>query len=192
MLFGEEYVQQLHKRLSRCETDINTDCLVLKIDTKEKSLTTVNPANGVQIITADAIIFACGAREMTLAERGWITGSRPERIFFTKHLLDLIDNHHRLPFQKSVIFGSDLIAYAAAAKLTAAGASDSILIDTHRRPRCSLPERLYFRRWGKPTYHGSVKSLQVVGSHAPSAVKLADGTLIPCDGIVISGGAGSK
>ncbi len=187
MLFGEEYVQILHKRLSKYKTDIKTDSLVLAIDVNEKRLTVVNPTDGVHDLTADAIIFACGSREMTLAERGWIDGSRPERMFFTKHLLDLIDNNNTLPIKKPVIIGSDLIAYAAGAKLAAAGAADSTMIDLNKRPQCSLPERIYFRRWNKPKYHGAVKALQVVGNQTPSDVNLSDGSNIPCDGIVISG-----
>jgi len=187
MLVGEEYVKILHERLSRYETDIKTNSLVLNIDPKNKRLTAVNPTDGVHDLTADAFIFACGAREMTLAERGWIDGSRPERLFFTKHLLDLIDHNDCLPLKNAAIIGSDLVAYAAGAKLAAAGTSDSILIDSTRRPRCSLPERIYFRRWNKPEFHGSVKNLQVLGDQTASSVNLSDGSHIPCDGIVISG-----
>jgi len=188
MMFGEEYAALLNRRLGKYEIDVKTDCLVISIDPEKKSVTTMDPNDGLRTISAEAVILACGAREMSLAERGWISGARPEKIFFTKHLLDLIDKNDFLPAKKSVIIGSDLVAYAAAAKLRAAGASEASIIDISPRPQCSLPERIYFRRWSKPTYYGSAGTAEIVGSKHPSAVILAAGKRIDCDSIVLSGG----
>jgi len=187
MLTGEEYAQKLRDKLSKYDIHLWNESQVLDIDSKGKGITFISPGKGYSDVTAEAVIMACGARERSLAERGWVTGPRPARIFFTKHLLDLIDGNDCFPLKKPVIIGSDLVAYAAAAKLKTMGASDAILIDTPHRPQCSLPERLYFRRWAKSEYRGRVKNLKVIGNHVPSAVKLADGELIPCDGIVVSG-----
>jgi NADPH-dependent 2,4-dienoyl-CoA reductase/sulfur reductase-like enzyme len=188
MLFGEEYAKVLIDRLGKYNIDIKTGCLVLNINAEKKTFSTIDSRDGLQIISADAVILACGAREMTLAERGWINGARPEKIFYTKHLLDLIDKNDHLPAKRPVIIGSDLVAYAAAAKLKAAGASEAAMIDISRRPQCSLPERIYFRRWSKPKYYGSVGSAEIIGSQRPSAVRLAGGDRIDCDSIVLSGG----
>ena len=88
-----------------------------------------------------------------------------------------------------VIIGSDLIAYAAAAKLKSAGAANAVVVDNRRRPQCSFFERLYFRRWSQPIFHGvDVKSVEVVGTKTASGVRLSkEDELIPCDGIVLCG-----
>lgn len=187
VIFGEDYVRILSKKLDKSAVSVWTESQVLEIDPKNKALTLVNPNKGLRRVTADAIVLACGAREKTAAERGWITGARPARVLFTKHLLDFIDENECLPLKQPVIFGSDLIAYAAAAKLNAAGAKDSIILDRHRRPECSYFERLYFRRWSKSKYIGPVHTAEVVGNKAVSAIKVNKNDTILCDGVVLSG-----
>lgn len=186
-VFGEEYAQWLEKQLLKSKVRIELQCQVLSIDAKNKRLTLVNPEEGVVNYSADAIIMACGSREKTPAERGWLDGSRPGRVFYTKQLLRLLDGNNLLPMNNPLIIGSDLIGYAAAAKLKAAGASDAVIVDNRSRPKCSIFQRLYFRMWSNPKYQGlSAKSVEITGNKTALGVKL-NGKNIPCDGIVICG-----
>lgn len=186
-VFGEEYAQWLEKQLLKSKLRIELQSQVLNIDAKKKILTLVNPKEGEVNYSADAIVMACGSREETPAERGWLAGSRPVRVFFTKQLLSLLDDNHLLPMNNPLIIGSDLIGYAAAAKLKAAGASDAVIVDNCNRPKCSIFERLYFRMWSNPKYQGlNSKSIEITGNKAASGVRL-NGKNIPCDGIVICG-----
>jgi NAD(P)H-nitrite reductase large subunit len=118
-----------------------------------------------------------------------MTGTRPIRVFFTKQLLQLIDGNGLLPMRNPVIIGSDLIGYAAAAKLKVAGAEDAIIMDKQHRPECSFFERLYFRIWSKPRFRAvNVKSVEVMGSKTATGIRLSkDGDILPCDGIVVCG-----
>lgn len=188
-VFGEEYAKWLETQVSNRAIDIRLHSQVLDIESKEKMVTLVSPDTGRISLTADAIIMACGSREETPAERGFMMGSRPMRVFFTKHLLELIDNHGLLPMRNPVIIGSDLIAYAAAAKLRKAGAEEAIIIDKRRSPKCSILERLYFRFWSNPVFRGSnsLESISVVGSGAVKGIKLSNGDFIECDGIAVCG-----
>jgi thioredoxin reductase len=186
-VFGEDYVQKLNKKLLQLNICIWTENQVIQLDAAKKELTLLNPISGLNRMTADAVIMACGAREKTLVERGWIAGARPARIYFTKHIIELIDHNKCLPSKQSAIIGSDLIACAAAAKLKKAGAVEPIMLDRDRKPQSSLLERLYFRRWTKLHYRGSVDSAEIVGSGIPTAVKLEKNKLIECDSIVLSG-----
>jgi len=186
-VFGEDYAQWLEKQLIKTKIRIELQSQVLNIDAKKKVLTLVSPEEGEVKYSADAIVMACGSREETPAERGWLAGSRPVRVFYTKQLLRLLDGNHLLPMNNPLIIGSDLIGYAAAAKLKAAGASDAVIIDNRTRPKCAFFERLYFRMWSNPNYQGlSVKSIEVTGNKTASGVRL-NGKNIPCDGIVICG-----
>lgn len=188
-VFGEEYAKWLGLQLAKSEAEVWLQSQVIEIEAKEKRITLVNPDHGRMTLTADAIIMACGAREETVAERGWVTGSRPMRVFFTKHLLQLIDGNGLLPMRNPVIIGSDLIAYAAAAKLSAAGAENAVIVDNRTSPQCTVFERLYFRLWSNPKFRGiTEKSVEVVGSGAASGIRLSNGNeILPCDGIVVCG-----
>ena len=188
-VFGEEYANSLKRKLAKTDVKIWLQSQVLEIEANEKKIIFVNTVKGIMSLTADAVIMACGSREKTLSERGWLTGSRPIRVFFTKQLLQLIDGNDLLPMHNPVIIGSDLIAYAAAAKLKSAGSMEAIIVDNGRGPKCSYFERLYFRQWTQPSFRSSAfKSVEVVGSKTASGIRLSkDGKLIPCDGIVVCG-----
>lgn len=185
--FGSDYAACLEQKLLKTGAEIQLQSQVISIDSKKKSITYVNSVDGKVEITADAIIMACGSREKTQAERGWLAGSRPAKVLFTKQLLNLLDGKEILPFKNPVIIGSDLIAYAAAAKLKNAGTSNPIIVDRYRSPQCSFFERLYFRAWSNPNYQGiDIKSVEIMGKKVASGVKLGD-KAISCDGIVICG-----
>ena len=186
-VFGEDYAQWLEKQLAKTKVQIELQTQVLNIDAKKKILTLVNSKKGKVNYSADAIIMACGSREKTPAERAWLAGSRPARVFFTKQLLCLLDGNHLSPMNNPLIIGSDVIGYATAAKLKAAGASDAVIIDNCSKPKCGFFERLYFRMWSNPKYQGlSAKSIEITGNNTASGVRL-NGKNIPCDGILICG-----
>lgn len=188
-VFGEDYAKWLESQISKRNIEYRLQSQVIEIEPKEKSVTVVSPGEGKNKLTSDVIIMACGSREETTSERGFMMGSRPMRVFFTKQLLQLIDKHDLLPMRNPVIIGSDLIAYAAAAKLKKAGAEEAIIVDKGHKPKCSFFERLYFRRWSNPVYHGlnALDSVSVVGSGAVTGIKLSNGEFIKCDGIAICG-----
>lgn len=188
-IFGEEYAKWLRKKIGKTGIQVWLQSQVLEINAKNKQIILVNPINGEVKLSADAIIMACGSREETPSERGWLAGGRPMRVFFTKQLLHLIDGNDLLPMRNPIIIGSDLIAYAAAAKLKSAGSREAIIIDNNPGPKCSWMERLYFRLWSKPHYRSAAfKAVEVVGSKKAIGIKLTQGDeVIPCDGIVICG-----
>lgn len=186
-VFGAEYAAFLERNLRKTAAQIKLQSQVISIDAEKKIVTYVNPYEGKVYVTADAVIMACGSREKTQAERGWLAGSRPAKVLFTKQLLNLLDGQGTLPFKNPVIIGSDLLAYAAAAKLRNAGTSNVVMIDRYNSPQCSFFERLYFRAWSNPKYQGgNLKTIEIVGKKVVSGVKF-NGKIVPCDGVVICG-----
>lgn len=186
-VFGQDYAIWLEKQILKTDVEVKLESQVLEINGKEKKLIFMNSKEGKVTLSADAIIMACGSREETISERKWIVGARPVKVFFTKQLLNLLDRNNLLPMKKPLIIGSDIIAYAAAAKLKVVGASDPIIVDNRPSPKAPFYERLYFRFWGSPQYRGfNAESLEIVGNKSAIGVKL-NGTHIDCDGIVISG-----
>lgn len=187
IITGKKYVESLQRKIDNTEVHIMLESQVIAINPDQKSLTIINSSKGKQQITADAVILACGSREKSMAERGWIAGSRSARVMFTSHLLDLSDQINILPCYNPAIIGSDVIAYATAAKLKFAGASESTIIDKSSKLKSGFFDRLYFGRWTRPYRRLSVKSAHVSGSGDAKIKILPDDETIPCDGLFLSG-----
>jgi len=186
-VFGQDFAKWLEKLITKTDVEVKLNSQVLEIDAKNKTVTFVSPKEGKVTVSADAIIMACGSREETSAERQWPVGARPVRVMFTKQLLNMVDGNGLLPMKKPLIIGSDLIGYAAAAKLKAAGASESVIVDNRETPECPIHERLYFRLWSNPKFRGfKADSLKITGTKSASGVEI-NGEHIECDGIVVCG-----
>jgi len=186
-VFGQDFAVWLEKQIRQSSVTLKLESLVLEIDAKAKSVTYVNAKEGKQTLSADAIIMANGAREKNVAERKWVAGSRPSRVMFTKHLLSFETVAGLLPMKKPLVIGSDVIAYAAAAKLKRAGASDAVIVDNRKSPECPIHERAYFRLFGKFPYRGSrTDSIEVKGTKSAEGADFS-GKTFDSDGVVISG-----
>ncbi|MEX0611253.1 MAG: FAD-dependent oxidoreductase [Pirellulales bacterium] len=185
VLFGKEFVERLARELRQTNTDIWLDSQVIDADKETRSLKVVSPRGRAEI-SADAVVIACGAREKTRSERGWIVGDRPARQFFTMQLIELLDGCHALPMQRPAIIGSDLIAYSAAAKLRTAGSQEAIVCDRSRRPAARLLERLYFGKWSRPVWHPAVGNITIADTLRVTGIEVGHHRQ-GCDGIVFSG-----
>ena len=187
VLYGEEVVDSLMRKLARTDTELWLESQVIQVLREPKILTVVGPDRGKIDITADVVILTCGAREMSLAQRGWLAGHRPARVFYTIQLLDLLDGDRCLPLSQPAVLGSDLIAYSAAAKLRSHGAGNAAVIDKSSRPAATLLERLYFRKWCRPEWVGVRGKAEISGPDRVEAIRLDGEKDRRCDGVVVSG-----
>lgn len=153
IVFGQYFVAELLAMLDSCDVDLRLESTVIELDATGLCLTVVDPTRGKHLIRAKAIVTTTGAREQTFAERGWLSGERNGRVFQTLQLLELLEHNIKFFFGKTAVVGSDLIAYAVAAKLSLAGASDVIVIDKSNSPKAWMPARLFFRHWVQPVWH---------------------------------------
>ncbi len=186
VLYGQRFVERLRRKLDRTATEIQLECQVIDVDQSTKSLTLVSPHIGKTELAAEAVVFACGAREKTRSERGWITGHRPAREFYTMQLLQLLDECHALPMERPAVIGSDLIAYSAAAKLRSAGSQEVSLFDQADRPVAGFLERCYFGRWTRPRWQTVAGGLAIQDNARITGLQVGT-ECHPCDGVVISG-----
>jgi glycerol-3-phosphate dehydrogenase len=186
VLFGKQFVDLLRGRLARTNIELCLESQVVAVSKPTKSLTVVSPGQGKLELQAGAIVFACGAREKTLAERGWISGARPARQFFTLQLLQLLDGCGAIPMERAVVLGSDLIAFSAAAKLCSTGIGKLSMIDARVRPAARVWERLYFRRWCRLDSYAAVAQVSIAGLLRATALEFHQHRR-ECDGIVVSG-----
>jgi thioredoxin reductase len=187
VLFGQQFIEELTRKLDRTDTERYLETEVLGAVGSRRQLTILSPQAGKKDVTADAIVLACGARERSMAERGWIAGSRPAGVYHTLPLLRLLDEHACLPMRHPAILGSDLIALSAAAKLRVAGADPAAMIDRRRRPRATRAERLYFYRWCRPVWYPVEGPVEIEGDRAVDAIRIKGNQRATCDGVVLSG-----
>ena len=186
-VFGEDFAAWLEGRIAGGSVEVKLDTMVLEIDAAAKSLTYVNPAEGRQTLSADVFVLATGAREKNVAERRWIAGSRPARVMYTKQLLNMEREAGLTPMKRPLVVGSDVIAYAAAAKLKRGGAADAGVVDNRPRPECPIHERAYFRLFGKFPYLGKpVESVEIKGTLAAEGIEM-DGRVFEADGVAVTG-----
>ena len=143
VLFGREFVDPLARKLQRTGTELWLESQVVAAREEPNTLTVVSPEIGKVDIIADAVVLACGAREMPLSQRGWLAGHRPARVFYTMQILELLDAGECLPMSRPTIAGSDLIAYSAAAKLQSRGGRDITLFDRSSRHPVGEPHLLW-------------------------------------------------
>jgi len=186
IVFGAQFVERIRRKLDRTETSVQLECQVIGVDKSTRSLTLVGPQIGKTEVVADAVIFACGVRERTRSERGWITGHRPAREFYTMQLLQLLDECQVLPMQRPAILGSDLVAYSAAAKLRAAGSQEIAMFDRTARPAAGFLERFYFGRWSRPVWHAAADGVTLADDMCVHSIQNGH-QRHACDGVVISG-----
>lgn len=188
ILLGQQFVSQILQELNATPTQIQLECQAISASQQPRSITIVCP-QGKQVVEADAILLACGARERTASERGWIAGHRPARVFFTMQLLQLLDGCEAMPTRRPRILGSDLIAYSAAAKLAAAGADSIWMSDQQPDPKARLWERLYFRRWSHPRWQAALDGFNLPQPFDPDhdGIVIA-GDLVPNSELIVAAG----
>lgn len=187
VLFGQQFVDGLLKKLPPAGLQWSLETLVIHLDTHRRQLTVVNPRQGKHLIQADAIVLATGAREQTGPEQGWIAGSRNMPALQTMQLLELLNQGAKLPWENGIVAGSDLIAFAAAAKLKGAGTHAVGMVDTAARPQTSWLARRYFRHWVWPRWHQCSTAQYKTASGEKARLELQGGTHIPCDALVVCG-----
>lgn len=187
VVHGEAFADVLIEKLNRLPVESCVESTVVDLDWRRRRLTVVNPIDGMHVVAAKAIILATGAREQTGPERGWLSGSRYQASWQTMQLLELWRRNKRCPWDNAVVAGSDLIAYAVAAKLKEAGAGGVQMVDTTASPRTPLAARWYFRRWARPTWASEQWAHRQGSLAGDSRVVFSSGAAAPCDAFIISG-----
>jgi thioredoxin reductase len=151
----------------------------------------VTSPDGRQRITARAIILATGARERPRTAR-LIPGDRPDGVYTTGQLQNLVHLHHRTPGTRAVIIGAELVSWSAALTLREAHCQPVLMTSTHHRPESyaafAIPGRLALRlpvatrtRITKITGRGRVQAVEL--EHLDTGARRT----FDCDTVVFTG-----
>ncbi|UXA11735.1 NAD(P)/FAD-dependent oxidoreductase [Mycobacterium sp. SMC-8] len=156
----------------------------------ERTVQITSP-RGVRTVTADAVVLATGARERPRPAR-LVPGDRPEGVYTTGQLQNMVHVHHTAVGRRAVIVGAELVSWSAVLTLREAGCASAAMISGYPRAEAYAA----FRSAGRilldePVLTGS----RVVGIHGKDRVRavtvehIATGQRreIACDTVVFTG-----
>lgn len=130
-LTGPEYAQKfIDKVQNNKKIKVMLNTFVTNIDGKTVTITS---ENGVQNITARAIVLAMGCRERTPANI-LLTGTRPAGVLTAGCAQKLVNIHGKMPGKNVVILGSGDIGLIMARRLTLQGANVKAVFEINPNP----------------------------------------------------------
>jgi len=186
---GPAYARRLSERARDTGAVLTTDAMVTGWAGPHR-LEVTSP-EGCQIVEADAVVLATGTRERPRAAR-LIPGDRPDGIFTTGALQQMVHRHHRPVGARALIVGAELVSWSAVLTLREAGCSTVAM--TTRYPHSEAYAAL--RIPGKLLLGGPVLSrtrlVSITGSGRVQAAVVehldtGHRTTIDCDTVVFTG-----
>lgn len=188
ILHGQDYAALLSKKIVAAGIETRLKTTVLGFSPREKELQAVSAQNGSYRIKAEAVLFACGAREKTALERGRLYGQRPARIYQTFQMLELMNLTSELPPARYNILGSEVISYSLAEKISHTGGTSQI-IDHEKSAACSIFSRLYFFNKLRPRRIPSVGEIKTEGQWGLEKVHLQkkQSGAVPSEYLILTG-----
>ena len=120
MLTGPEYAQRYIADMEKTGVQVKLNTMVLGVDS-DKTITAVNPEDGLMRVDAGAIILAMGCRERTRAQI-LIPGDRPAGVYTAGVAQQHINMRGLMPGRRVVILGSGDVGLIMARRFTLEGA----------------------------------------------------------------------
>lgn len=156
----------------------------------ERTLEVTSP-RGRRIVEADAVVLATGARERPRPAR-LIPGDRPDGIFTTGQLQNLVHVEHAAVGSRAVVVGAELVSWSAVLTLRESGCATVAMVSAQPRPESYAA----FRIPGRALMHGPVltrsRVVSVDGKHRVRSVTVENldtgvRSVVECDTVVMTG-----
>lgn len=184
---GPAYARRLTAMAAEAGASLETSAMVTGW-AGERTLQVTSP-RGVRAVTADAVILATGARERPRPAR-LIPGDRPDGVYTTGQLQNLVHLHHGHVGTRAVIVGAELVSWSAVLTLREAGCATVAMVSRYPRAEAYAA----FRVAGRTLMHGPVLTKsRVVAVHGKGRVRAVtverNGSRhdIACDTVVFTG-----
>jgi thioredoxin reductase len=151
----------------------------------------ITSPRGRRILEADAVVLATGARERPRPAR-LIPGDRPDGVYTTGQLQNLVHVHHGEVGSRAVIVGAELVSWSAVLTLREAGCATVAMISSHPRSEAYAA----FRVPGRAVLRGPVltrsRVVSIDGKRRVRSVLVENidtgaRTVIECDTVVTTG-----
>ncbi|PXY28972.1 pyridine nucleotide-disulfide oxidoreductase [Prauserella sp. PE36] len=189
VLNGPNYARRLVRSAEAAGAVIRTDAMVTGW-TGDGGLEVTTP-EGLAEVHAKAIVLATGARERPRTAR-MIPGDRPDGVYTTGMLQNLVHLHHREVGKRAVIVGSELVSWSAVLTLRHGGCRTVLMTSEHRRPEAyaafTVPGRLGLR----VPVRTRTRVARIIGRGRVEAVEIEDldsgsRDVVECDTVVFTG-----
>lgn len=186
---GPAYARRLTQRARMAGAVLETRAMVTGW-AGPRSLEVTSPG-GRRVVEADAVVLATGARERPRTAR-MIPGDRPDGVYTTGELQNLVHLHHAEVGRRAVIIGAELVSWSAVMTLREAGCSVAGLVSAYPRSEAyaafSLPGRTVLRAPVLP--HSRV--VRIDGKQRVRSVEVEDirtgrRRTIDCDTVITTG-----
>ncbi|MBB2992382.1 thioredoxin reductase [Mycolicibacterium iranicum] len=186
---GPAYARRLTDDAAAAGATLETEAMVTGWN-GERTLQVTSP-RGVRTVTADAIVLGTGARERPRPAR-LIPGDRPDGVYTTGQLQNLVHLHHAQVGTRAVIVGAELVSWSAALTLRESGCRTVAMVTSYPKAEAYAA----FRAAGRVLLDGPVLTgTRVVGVHGKNRVRAvtveeaATGARreIDCDTVVFTG-----
>lgn len=185
---GITYADSLAEKLNGTGIETWLKSTVIRFDPVKKEIHGLSSDNGFFRIEAEAILFACGARESTTTERRRIFGQRPARVFHTFHLLQFLKEKQGIMPARQAIAGAESVSYATAEKLVS-DLHTPVILDPGKSAFSSVFSRGYFFRGRSPQRIPGVCGVSVRGEMGVKEIHLetTPPATIPVDYLYLCG-----
>ncbi|QKW36824.1 FAD-dependent oxidoreductase [Actinomadura sp. NAK00032] len=189
VLTGPDYARRMAAAAERAGAEIRTGAMVT--GWSAGGALEVTAPDGLYEVSAGAVLLATGARERPRTAR-LVPGDRPDGVFTTGHLQNLVHLQHRRPGLRAVVVGSELVSWSAVLTLREAGCRTVLM--TSERPRgeayAALP--VAGRLGLRVPLRTRTRVTRIIGKHRVKAVQIEDVDtgrrhVVPCDTVVFTG-----
>lgn len=187
VLKGPDYARTLVKNAVAAGVDIRTGTTVTALH-KAARLSLSTP-DGLVDLQAERVVLCTGVRESSRAQR-FLSGQRPMGVLSTGALQSMVYLHHKRPFKRPVVLGTELVSFSAIMTCRHMGMRPKAMLEENTRITSRQILRPYPALYGIPVKFG-VNDLRILGGKQVEAVQFtdADGTpqAIETDGVIVSG-----
>lgn len=157
------------------------------------SVVGLRPGGVLEVATPDGrlelralrVLLAAGARESPRSAR-LLGGDRPLGVLNTGALQAHVYLHGAVPFRRPVVVGTELVSLSSLVTCRGHGIRPVAVLEAGRRAVARWPLTLLPRLMGIPVHYGAAIA-EICGEGRVESVKLDDGRMIGCDGVLLTG-----
>lgn len=186
---GPEYARRLVGQALTAGVSIRTQSMVTgwTVDGQAE----VTGPTGRVTVRPRATILATGARERPRTAR-LVPGDRPQGVYTTGHLQNLVHLHHTSPGASAVVVGAELVSWSAVMTLREGGCRTALMVTEHETPESYGLFNVAGRFALRTPVATRTKIRRILGKGRVSGVEIEDlrskrRRIVDCDTVVFTG-----
>lgn len=186
---GPAYARRLTDTARDAGARLETEAMVTDWS-GERGLEVTSP-RGRRVVAADAVVLATGARERPRPAR-LIPGDRPDGVYTTGQLQNLVHLHHADVGSRAVVVGAELVSWSAVLTLREAGCATVAMTSTYPTAEAYAAFRLPGRFLLKGPVLTRTRVVSIAGKHRVQSVTVENldtgiRSTIACDTVITTG-----